>query len=104
MATAYVYIMGSAAGVLYTGMTNDIEKRVFQHKHKVIAGFASKYSTTRLLFFEEFNHPIDAMAAEKRIKGWSRKKKLTLIRTINPKFQDLSEGWDADDPDSAPNA
>lgn len=93
MATAYVYIMGNTTGVLYTGMTNDIERRVFEHKRKLIAGFSRKYSTTRLLFFEEFNHPVDAMRAEKQIKGWTRKKKLDLIRSINPTFNDLAMDW-----------
>ncbi len=91
--TAYVYIMGSAGGALYIGITNDIERRVLEHKQKQVEGYARRFSTDRLLYFEEFNHPADAIAAEKKLKGWLRKKKLALIRTINPKFRDLSEDW-----------
>ena len=91
--TSYVYIMGSVGGALYIGMTNDIERRVWQHKRKQVKGYSSRFSTTRLLYFEEFNHPADAIAAEKKLKGWLRKKKLDLIRTMNPKFRDLSEDW-----------
>ena len=91
--TSYVYIMGSAGGALYIGVTNDIERRVWQHKKQQVEGYSSRFSTNRLLYFEEFNHPADAIAAEKKLKGWLRKKKLDLIRTMNPKFRDLSEDW-----------
>jgi len=91
--TSYVYIMGSAGGALYIGVTNDIERRVWQHKKKQVEGYSSRFSTNRLLYFEEFDHPADAIAAEKKLKGWLRKKKLDLIRTMNPKFRDLGEDW-----------
>jgi putative endonuclease len=91
--TAYVYIMGNTKGVLYIGFTTDLETRVSQHKSRQIKGFSAKYSTTRLLYFEAFYHPIEAMEAERIIKGWLRQKKLDLIRTINPTFRDLSEDW-----------
>ncbi len=89
--TAYVYIMGNTRGVLYVGFTTDLETRISQHKSKQIKGFSAKYSTNRLLYFEVFDHPIEALEAEKTIKGWRRQKKLDLIRTINPEFKDLSE-------------
>lgn len=91
--TAYVYIMGNATGVLYVGFTAELTRRVAQHKSKRLPGFSAKYETTRLLFFEAFNHPADALEAERVIKGWRRSKKLELIRTINPDFRDLSEDW-----------
>ncbi|MGH2582248.1 MAG: GIY-YIG nuclease family protein [Anaerolineales bacterium] len=91
MKTAYVYIMGNKTGVLYVGMTNDLLRRVDEHKRKLFPGFSRKYSTDRLLYFEEFNHPLDALEAERIIKGWTRKKKLDLIRTVNPAFTDLSK-------------
>jgi putative endonuclease len=89
----YVYILSGPSGILYTGMTNDLERRVYEHKHKLLKGFSSRFNMNRLVFFEEFNHAIDAIAAEKRIKGWVRKKKLDLIRTTNPDFVDLSADW-----------
>ncbi len=66
---------------------------MFEHKTKAIKGYSSKYSIDRLLYFEEFGHPQDAIESEKRIKGWLKRKKLDLVRTMNPKFKDLSEGW-----------
>ena len=66
---------------------------MLEHKRKLIKGFSSKFNMNRLLYYEAFNHPVDAIAAEKMIKGWLRKKKLDLIRTINPEFRDLSEDW-----------
>ncbi len=91
--TYYVYIMSGPSETLYTGVTNDIERRVYEHKHKLIKGFSSRFNINRLLYFEAFNHPLDAIEAEKRIKGWLRRKKLDLIRSENPEFRDLSEDW-----------
>lgn len=93
MSKAYVYILSNKGNMLYVGMTNDLKRRVLEHKTKAVPGYTRKYSIDRLLYFEEFNHPLDALAAEKHIKGWIRKKKLDLIRATNPKFEDLSEGW-----------
>lgn len=78
---------------MYIGVTNDLERRVFEHKTNSIQGYASKFAINKLLYFKQFNHMADAIAAEKRLKGWLRKKKLALIRETNPKFVDLSEGW-----------
>lgn len=89
----YVYIISGPSAVLYTGVTNDIVRRVHEHKKKILKGFSAKFNLDRLLFVEEFETPIEAIEAEKRIKGWLRKKKLALIRENNPKFEDLSEGW-----------
>ncbi len=89
----FVYIMNSPTGTLYTGMTNDLNRRVYQHKNKLIEGFTSKYNVTRLAYFEETSDVKAAIAREKEIKGWRRSKKLVLIKTINPKWQDLAEGW-----------
>ena len=89
----YVYIMSSRSGTLYTGMTNDLERRVYQHKHKLIEGFTKKYDVTRLVYYEETSDVKTALAREKQIKGWVRRKKITLIESTNPKWQDLSDGW-----------
>ncbi len=87
----FVYIMSSRYGVLYTGVTNDIDRRVYEHKTKESPGFTRRYNVTRLVYFEEYSSTSDAIAREKQIKGWSRKKKLDLIRSENPTWRDLSE-------------
>jgi putative endonuclease len=89
--TYYVYILGNGKGALYTGVTNDLERRIQEHKTKQIKGFTSKYVINQLLYFESFTDIHDAIAAEKQIKGWTRKKKLELIRTTNPMFRDLTK-------------
>lgn len=90
----YVYIMTSRTGTLYTGMTNDLKRRVYQHKEKLIEGFTKRYNVTRLVYFEEFGNVHDAIAREKQIKGWLRRKKIDLIESLNPKWRDLSEEWE----------
>ncbi|MCW5876992.1 MAG: GIY-YIG nuclease family protein [Anaerolineales bacterium] len=92
----YVYIMGNRFGVLYIGSTNDLERRVYEHKKKLIKGFASRYSANRLLYFEFFERIEEAILWERRLKGWLRKRKLDLIREGNPEFKDLSEDWAID--------
>ena len=93
MHSYYVYIMTNKRGTLYTGVTNDLKRRVFEHKNKFVKGFTSKYNINRLVYYEETNDIYEAIKQEKTIKGWSRKKKITLIKTINPAFRDLSEDW-----------
>ena len=93
MKTYYVYILASKAGVLYTGITNDIKKRVFQHKTKLNEGFTQKYDVNLLMYFETFSEPRAAIAREKQIKAYRREKKVALIDSINPDWADLSEGW-----------
>jgi len=90
-----VYILGSRTGTLYTGITNDLGRRIAEHRNGVRYGFASKYGCTRLLYAENFPYVEDAIAREKQLKGWKRAKKLDLIRTINPEFRDLAQqfGW-----------
>ncbi len=90
----YVYIMTSKSGTLYTGMTNDLARRVYEHKHKLIPGFTKRYNVNRLVYFETFNQSQDAIAREKTIKGWVRRKKLALIKASNPRWADLSEEWE----------
>jgi putative endonuclease len=89
----FVYIMASLSGTLYTGVTNNLYKRVYQHKNDLIEGFTKKYQCHKLVYFEETNDVESAIAREKRIKGWSRKKKETLIKLTNPKWKDLSLDW-----------
>jgi putative endonuclease len=89
----YVYIMTNKSKTLYTGVTNDLERRVSEHKQKLIPGFTSMYNITRLVFYECFSDIRDAIAAEKRIKGWLRQKKIALIESRNPDWEDLSAEW-----------
>ena len=90
----FVYIMTSNSGTLYTGMTNNLQRRVYEHKSKLAEGFTSKYDVNRLVYFEIFGDVRDAIAREKQIKGWRRHKKLALIESMNPRWQDLSEEWE----------
>lgn len=98
--TYYVYFMNSPSGTLYTGITNDLRKRVYQHKHKLIKGFTQQYNVVRLAYFEETPDVNSAIAREKEIKGWRRSKKIELIKTMNPQWKDLAEEWyEETDPD-----
>jgi putative endonuclease len=89
----YVYILSSLSGTLYTGVTNNIEQRVFQHKHKLVNGFTKKYNVDRLVYYEETQDINVAIAREKEIKGWRRSKKIALIKSMNPKWEDLAADW-----------
>jgi putative endonuclease len=91
--TFFVYILASKSRVLYTGMTNNLARRLLEHKNKLVQGFTSKYNINRLVYYEEYNNPEEAILREKQIKGWVRIKKIKLIEEINPGWKDLSEGW-----------
>ena len=87
---AYVYILFSKKrGTLYTGVTSDIKKRVFEHKQKVVDGFTSKYNVDKLGYYEEYNDIKKAIEREKQIKAGSRKKKIQIIDSMNPEWRDL---------------
>jgi putative endonuclease len=98
----YVYILANASKTLYTGMTNDLERRIYEHKHKIIPGFAKRYNLTRLVYFEDTTEVKQAIAREKEIKGWVRKKKIALIESTNPGWDDLSCNWFAERDSSSP--
>jgi putative endonuclease len=87
--TFHVYMMASKSGVLYVGMTNNLERRVIQHKQKLNAGFTQKYNVARLVWFEEHARALSAIAREKEIKKWRREKKVALIEAMNPTWKDL---------------
>ena len=89
----YVYIMSNLAGITYVGMTNDIARRVSEHKRGALPGFARKHGTKKLVYYEDFQYVEDAIAREKQIKSWRKEKKRALIRELNPKWDDLSAGW-----------
>jgi putative endonuclease len=84
-------------GTLYTGVTNDLQRRVYEHKHKLVPGFTSKYNITRLVYYEVANDVEAAIRREKRIKGMMRAKKIALIRSLNPRWRDLSAAWYEDE-------
>jgi len=92
----YVYIMTNRSGMLYTGMTNDLKRRVYEHKHKLVPGFTRKYNITRLIYYEETPDVRAAIAREKQIKGWLRAKKIALVESVNPEWKDLSDEWGED--------
>ena len=91
MKAFYVYMMTNQSRVvLYTGITNSLVRRVWQHQNGEIGGFTKAYGVNRLVYYERFNDPRDAIAREKEIKGWRRAKKNALVERMNPKWADLS--------------
>jgi putative endonuclease len=93
LASYYVYILTNKSRTLYTGVTNDLKRRVYQHRNKLIPGFTFQYNLSRLIFFEMTTDVRAAITREKQIKGWTRRKKLALIESANPRRRDLSVGW-----------
>ncbi len=91
-----VYIMASCSRVLYTGVTNDLVRRVDEHKQGLVPGFTSKYKVIRLVYFERFTDVRDAIAREKEIKGWVRARKVRLIEARNPTWEDLAHRWSSE--------
>ena len=91
MKDLFVYLMtNSSRVVLYTGVTNNLQRRVWEHRNQAVEGFTCRYRVDRLVYYELFPNPRDAIAREKEIKGWRRSKKDALIATMNPKWDDLS--------------
>lgn len=91
----YVYIMtdGPKAAILYIGITGDLCRRVWQHKNKLVPGFTSRYKLTCLVYYESFVYPDTAIRREKQVKGWSRSKKIKLVESMNPQWNDLARNW-----------
>jgi len=89
----YLYIMANRTKTIYTGVTNNLQRRVFEHKHLMTKGFAYKYKLTKLVYYEVGRDIKVAISREKQIKGWLRKKKIALIESVNPEWKDLSEEW-----------
>ena len=85
--------MTNHSGTLYTGVTNNLQRRVREHKSGKFKGFTAKYKIKKLVYFEERNNINDALRREKEIKGWLRSKKIALIESINPDWKDLSLDW-----------
>jgi putative endonuclease len=89
----YVYIMANQSKTLYVGVTNDLKVRIGQHKQKAAPGFTATYNITRLVYYETTSDVRAAIEREKQIKGWTRAKKIALIDSFNPEWDDLGETW-----------
>lgn len=87
----FVYIATNKSFTLYTGVTSNLSGRMWQHKEKDVKGFTQRYNINKLIYYEIFDDPYEAIKREKVIKGWTRKKKIALIKKMNPDFKDLSE-------------
>lgn len=87
--TYYVYILRNHSGNFYIGVTSNLIKRVWEHKNKFVKGFTEKYNIDKLIYYEIYNDPETAIAREKQLKNWNRKKKILLIIKMNPKFEEI---------------
>jgi len=92
--TYYVYILTNARGnVMYVGVTNNLERRIVEHRNGSIPGFTQKYAVHKLVYYEECGNIDDAIAREKQLKGWRRAKKDALVQRVNPEWCDLASDW-----------
>ena len=89
----FVYILTNKSRTFYVGVTNNLERRMSEHKQKLIDGFTKKYNITLLVYYETFTDVREAIAREKQLKDWRREKKIALIESMNPTWQDLSAEW-----------
>ncbi|MFZ3212345.1 MAG: GIY-YIG nuclease family protein, partial [Terriglobales bacterium] len=89
----YVYILASLSGTLYIGITDNLERRMVEHKEGLIPGFTKQYGVHRLVYFEVYSDVRNAIRREKQLKGWRREKKIALIRGTNPSWRDLARAW-----------
>jgi putative endonuclease len=91
--TYHVYIMASRSKRLYVGVTSDLHRRIYQHKTNTFEGFTGRYNITSLVHYEQTSDVKVAIARERQLKGWVRKRKVALIEESNPEWKDLSDGW-----------
>ena len=89
----YVYLMANRSQTIYVGVTNDLERRVYEHKHMLKEGFTRRYLVDRLVYYESTSDVHVALAREKQLKRWLRAKKVALIESSNPNWEDLSRTW-----------
>jgi putative endonuclease len=94
MNSYYVYILSNKSKTIYTGVTNDLRRRLYEHKNKTVKGFTSKYNINKLVYYEESGDIKAAIAREKQLKGWLRIKKIQLIESQNPNWEDLTKNWE----------
>ena len=93
MADYFVYILSNKSRMLYAGATNNLERRLFEHRERFVPGFPERFGLTRLVYYEVTGNVEAAITREKEIKGWVRRKKVALIHSLNPEWRDLSEEW-----------
>jgi len=98
----YVYLLTNRSRTLYIGMTNSLLRRIEQHKQRQVPGFTRRYNIDKLVYYETFHEVLDALAREKQLKGWSRKKKIALIERNNPGWDDLADTTDLTHPSATP--
>ena len=89
----YVYILTNSSRTLYIGVTNDLVRRVYQYRQKLVEGFTKKYNVSWLVYYEQTQDVKAAILREKQIKAWRREKKVELVDVMNPEWKDLSSGW-----------
>ena len=90
----YVYILTNRSHApLYVGVTNDLVRRVYEHRNRLAKSYASKYNITMLMYYETTNNVESAIAREKQLKGWLKKRKIALIESVNPNWKDLAMEW-----------
>jgi putative endonuclease len=90
----YVYIITNPSRTLYTGITNNLRRRIDEHQRKLVPGFTAKYNINRLVYFDVFEDVRNAIDCEKKVKSWTRAKRVALVDSRNPKWDDLSREWD----------
>jgi putative endonuclease len=100
MTDYFVYILSNKSRMLYVGVTNNIERRIFEHCNKLVPGFPERYGLTRLVYYESTGGVNSAINREKQIKGWVRRKKVALIHSLNPEWRDLSSDWTPSHPET----
>lgn len=93
-----IFLVNKTNEVMYVGISNNIERRLYEHRHGMMKGFSSDYRTFKLVYYEIFNDPVNAISREKQIKRWRRSKKDFLVNSQNPDWLDLSEEWYKPDP------
>ena len=93
MSEYYVYIMASHRGTLYTGVTNDLERRAYEHKTGLGGAFTKKYNVSKIVYYESTSDVVSAIEREKQVKAWRRSKKVALIESMNPYWEDLAQDW-----------
>jgi putative endonuclease len=98
MTEYYVYILSNKSRMLYVGVTNDLDRRLYEHRMKLIPGFTKRYNLISLVYYESTNDVKSAIEREKEIKGWVRRKKTTLIHSFNPEWKDMSREWSSPQP------
>ena len=90
----YVYILTNDWGnVMYIGMTSNLERRLYEHKHELADGFTKRYHVHKLVYYEQTNDAYSAVTRERQLKGWTRKRKDALVEAVNPNWEDLSISW-----------